>query len=63
MKESSFRKQIENLINTNCIEDASNTPDFVLAEYLIDCLRAFDNATNKRELWYQNKKDYERRLG
>ena len=30
-------------------------PDFILAEYLTDCLRAFDKATVRREEWYGRK--------
>ncbi len=47
-----FDKQLESLINRESMETGSNTPDFILAEYLFDCLRAFDNATRKRTIWY-----------
>jgi len=47
-----FRKEIENTINKFCMENESNTPDFILAEYLMDCLEAFDKATEKRTKWY-----------
>lgn len=47
-----FRKKIENLINIHALENGSDTPDFVLAQYLIDCLKAFDNALQTREKWY-----------
>ena len=47
-----LRQDIENAINRNSAENGSNTPDFVLAEYLTDCLHAFDKATGKREKWY-----------
>ena len=45
-----FRSKLENLINTFSIENGSNTPDFILAEYLTDCLVAFDKAVKSREL-------------
>lgn len=41
-KQIKLREDIEQAINKHSIENGSNTPDFILAEYLIDCLRAFD---------------------
>jgi len=49
---TSFRVELESLINKHSMENNSNTPDFVLAEYLADCLVAFDKATNTRSKWY-----------
>jgi hypothetical protein len=48
----SFRKELEHLINCHSMESGSDTPDFVLAQYLIDCLIAFDRAEKARESWY-----------
>ena len=50
--ERTFRNELESLINRKCKENGSNTPDFILAEYLNSCLSAFDVATQKREKWY-----------
>jgi hypothetical protein len=47
-----FPEALENLINTYSIENESNTPDFILAEYLRSCLDAFNEANRKRENWY-----------
>lgn len=47
-----LRKKIEHAINTSSAENGSNTPDFILAEYLTDCLAAFDKASKAREKWY-----------
>jgi hypothetical protein len=47
-----FRVELESLINRNSMELGSNTPDFVLAYYLRDCLEAFDRAVVRREKWY-----------
>ena len=47
-----LRKQIEQVINSTSSENGSDTPDFILAEYLTDCLTAFDKATIAREKWY-----------
>lgn len=48
----SFRAELEHLINRHSMENGSNTPDFLLAEFLNDCLRAFDTATRARDTWY-----------
>lgn len=47
-----LRKTIESAINRNSAENGSDTPDFILAEYLTDCLSAFDKACNRRKVWY-----------
>lgn len=47
-----LRKQIEKAINSECAENGSDTPDFILAEFLTDCLAAFDKALVVREKWY-----------
>lgn len=47
-----FRKELERLINGHSRENESDTPDFILADYLNDCLDAFDKAANAREKWY-----------
>jgi len=47
-----FRKELETLLNKNCQENISDTPDFILAKYLVDCLAAFDQATIRRTAWY-----------
>jgi hypothetical protein len=52
-----LRKEIEKAINTASAENGSNTPDFILAEYLISCLTAFDKAILARTKWH----DFEKR--
>jgi hypothetical protein len=46
-----FRKELEYLINRFSKENESNTPDFILAEYLDDCLTAYDKAVAARDVW------------
>ena len=50
-----FRKELETVINKFSKENGSDTPDFILAEYLVGCLNAFDRATTQREKWYGNE--------
>lgn len=47
-----LREDIASAINRVSAENGSDTPDFVLAEYLVDCLSAFDKAVSRRERWY-----------
>jgi len=47
-----LRFQLSELLNKHCAENTSNTPDFILAQYMIDCLEAFEKASLAREKWY-----------
>lgn len=47
-----FHEELLALINKHSMENTSNTPDWILAQYLIECLSAFDGATQLRESWY-----------
>lgn len=47
-----FRLELESLINRYSLENGSNTPDYLLADYLADCLAAFDKAVNARHKWF-----------
>ncbi len=52
MTEPTFAKQLEAAINATSQENASNTPDFILAQYLLGCLAAWNDAVKARERWY-----------
>jgi len=45
-------KELEQLLDRHSAENDSDTPDFILARYLMDCLTAWNNATQMREEWY-----------
>lgn len=47
-----FHKELEVLVNWCSMEMGSDTPDFVLAEFLVGCLRVFDAAVKCRDQWY-----------
>lgn len=51
-----FRDALEVLINRYSVENGSNTPDFILKNFLVSCLEAFDAATNNRDRWYGKPK-------
>jgi hypothetical protein len=46
-----FRDQLRNLINYHSKENGSNTPDFILADYLEGCLAVFDKTMIARDAW------------
>jgi hypothetical protein len=48
-----FKKQLTTLINKHCKESGSDTPDFILAKYLISCLKAFEIACIERDDFYE----------
>ncbi len=52
MKKTELEKKLAGLINSECRENDSNTPDFLLAEFMMNCLDAFELASNKREVWF-----------
>lgn len=39
------------------MENGSDTPDFILAEFLANCLASFDETVVKREKWYHKVKE------
>lgn len=47
-----LQRKIEKLLNEASAENESNTPDFILAAYLNNCLTAFNTAVNTRDRWY-----------
>ncbi len=46
-----------NAINFHSAENESDTPDFVLADYLIACLDAFDDAARARTVWHSSDRN------
>lgn len=47
-----FLGELSSLINKHSIENGSNTPDFILAEYMGRALANFETASKAREEWY-----------
>lgn len=50
----SLEGEIRAAINRHSAENGSDTPDFILASYLIGCLTNFNNAVCRRTEWYQS---------
>lgn len=47
-----FEKELEALINKHSKETESDTPDFILAQYLRGCLDNYAKAVKSRDNWY-----------
>ncbi len=47
-----FEEELQHLINKHSMENGSNTPDFLLAEYLNNCLNNWNVITQKRIQWF-----------
>jgi hypothetical protein len=52
LEEKEFIRELSSVINRHCVENDSNTPDFILADYMRDCLTSFAKASRAREKWY-----------
>lgn len=48
----SFKKELQVLINCHSKENESNTPDYVLVQFILSCLKSFNTATQQRETSY-----------
>ena len=48
----SLSEELAALLNKYSRENGSNTPDYVLARYLLACLQAYDDAVDERERWH-----------
>lgn len=47
-----LRADLAAVLNRHSRENGSNTPDFILAQYLSNCLDAYDVAIGQRAQWY-----------
>jgi len=47
-----LKVELRSLLNRHSAENESDTPDFILSEYMMDCLAAFEKATLRRTKWY-----------
>jgi len=52
-----FREELTVLINKHNMENRSDTPDFILSEYVVGCLRIYDQTVRNRDKWYGQPAD------
>ena len=47
-----FLTELTALINKHSLENDSNTPDMILANYLIGCLKVYNETTQLNHKWH-----------
>lgn len=52
-----LQRALTGLLNKFSVEGESNTPDFILAKFMLKCLEAFDEATTSRTSWHVTSKE------
>jgi hypothetical protein len=55
MEREEFQTELTKLLNRHSEENGSNTPDFILARYLTDCLEVWNSTVRQREDWYGHR--------
>lgn len=50
-----FYEELKRLINRHCRENESDTPDYILAQFLNSCLYIFERNVKERDRWYGHK--------
>lgn len=56
-QQSELQKELQHLLNRHSVENGSGTPDFILANFMLRCLLAFEVSISSREMWYGRKQD------
>jgi hypothetical protein len=46
-----FEEELEHLLHKHGVDQETDTPDFILAEYLVSCLHAWKTTLEHRETW------------
>ncbi len=54
MNDSKLKEELSQLINRHSRENVSDTPDYILAEFLLGCLKAFERSAVVRDRWHGN---------
>jgi len=52
LRAPTLERDLESVLNRYSAENGSNTPDFLLAEYLMGCLAAWNKGVIARDKWY-----------
>jgi len=47
-----LEQELAAVLNRFSQENASNTPDYILAQFMLGCLASFNTAVQQRETWY-----------
>lgn len=51
----SLKRELAEVLNRHSVENASDTPDYILAEYLVSCLDTWNHTAAQRAYWIGEK--------
>lgn len=51
-----FQEELRQVLNKYSKENESDTPDYILADYLSDCLEAFNRPEIRKSIWVAPKR-------
>ena len=49
-----LERELSALLNRHSAENESDTPDFILAEFLLGCLEAYNRSMQERKIFYRS---------
>jgi hypothetical protein len=49
---SDLERELTSLLNRYCAESVSDTPDFILANFVLESLKVFNETTRRRDQWW-----------
>lgn len=52
-----FKSELQKILNIFSMENGSNTPDFILAEFIQRSLEGFNETVKAREKWYGREEE------
>lgn len=53
-KKRELMSELGGVVNRNCIDNDLGTPDYVIAQYLYDCLKAYADAKEENQRWHSS---------
>jgi hypothetical protein len=56
-RENNLLRDLNSVLDSNSIGSDSNTKNYVLAKYLLDCINTFNKTIKLREEWKDVKND------
>lgn len=52
MPDSDLARDLARVLNIHSVDNNANTPDFILADYLIACLAVYVDTKNRTRAWH-----------
>ena len=51
LNDESLKRELSKIMNTHGIDTECSTPDYILADYLIDCLKSYNKINDANRTW------------